>query len=325
MKAATYKRYGGPEVIEIVDLPKPVPGNGEILIRVRATTVTSGDWRVRSLDLPAGFGLFARPAFGLAGPRQPVLGSEASGIVEAVGPGVTRFAPGNAVFAFRDLKMGCHAEYVTMPAEGAVETKPAKLSFEEAAALSFGGCTALAFLRKAAVKAGDAVLVVGASGGVGSAAVQLARHFGAEVTGVTSARNADLVRSLGATRTVDYATQDFARDGSTYDVILDTTGTAPYRRASNALRDGGRLALVLASLADLATAPWYNWRTKHRIIAGPTGGGRAELKDLADMAQAGAYRPLIDAVYPFERIADAHRHVDTGRKRGNVVVSVADT
>jgi NADPH:quinone reductase-like Zn-dependent oxidoreductase len=253
MKAATYSRYGGPEVIVFSEVPKPVPAQGEILVRIHATTVTSADWRARSLIMPRGFGPFARPVFGFSGPRQPILGSEMSGVVESVGAGVTRFSPGDAVVAFPDFSMGCHAEYRTMKADGPVAGKPKGLSFEDAAALFFGGTTALTFLRKANVRSGDRVLVVGASGAVGSAAVQLARHFGAEVTGVTSAKNAELVRSIGAKRTIDYAREDFATAGQAWDIILDAAGTAPYRRSRTALAAGGRLAIVLGSLGDLLT------------------------------------------------------------------------
>src|SRR5687767_10322841 len=197
MKAYTYRRYGGPEVVELVDVPKPVPKDKEVLIQIHATTVTSGDWRVRTLNMPKGFGPIARLAIGITRPRQPIMGTELAGIVEAIGKDVTKFRPGDEVFGFPGEAMRCHAQYRVMAEDGALAVRPANLSFEEAPSLCFGGSTALHFLRKAAVKAGDEVLVIGAWGGVGTAMVQLAGHAGAEVTGVTSRANFDLVMSLG--------------------------------------------------------------------------------------------------------------------------------
>ena len=320
MKAIVYDRYGSPDVLRMEEVPTPSPENGEVLIRIHATTVSSGDWRLRSLDMPAGFGLIARPVFGLSGPRQRILGSEFSGTVASVGAGVSRFRAGDAVFGFAGVKLGCHAEYRCMPENGGLALKPGNLEFDEAAALCFGGTTALDFFQRAKLRAGEKVLVNGASGAVGTAAVQLARHAGAEVTGVCSATNAELVRSLGATHAIDYAREDFTRNGETYDVILDAAGTAPYSRSRVALKDGGRLLLVLAGLGGLLAAPWVSMTTRHRVIAGPAAERPADVQALADLAAAGAFKPVIDRRYTFDQFADAHRRVDSGRKRGNVVV-----
>jgi NADPH:quinone reductase-like Zn-dependent oxidoreductase len=322
MKAAVYERYGSPDVLEVKEVPAPTPKDDEILIRVHATTVTTGDWRARSLELPAGFGWLGRLVFGVFGPRQPVLGTELSGEVVAIGRRVTRFAVGDQVFAFPGAKMGCHAEYRSLSQAAAIAPKPANLSHEEAAALSFGGTTALGFLRRAKLQPGERVLVVGASGGVGTAAVQLAKHFGAEVTGVCSTANVELVRSLGADHVIDYTQADFTRTGQTWDVILDTTGTAPYSRCKGSLRDGGRLLLVLGGLSDLLLAPWVSLTTRKRVSAGPVSGNADDLRFLARLAEAGELRPVIDRRYPFEQIVQAHRHVDTGHKRGNVVMTL---
>lgn len=201
MKAMTYRRYGGPDVVTLANVPKPTPKPSEVLIRILATTVTSADWRARSLRMPGGFGLFGRLAFGLLRPRQPILGTELAGIIDSVGPAVKRFRPGDEVIAFAGGRFGCHAEYRAMAEDGMIALKPANLSFEEAASLSFGAMNALPFLRdKARIGRGDHVLVVGASGAVGTAAVQIAKHFGAEVTGVTSTGNIALVQSIGADR-----------------------------------------------------------------------------------------------------------------------------
>src|SRR6185503_5275455 len=227
MKAFICTKYGSPEVLELREVQKPVPKNDEILIKVHATTVSSGDWRVRSRELPRGFGLIGRLVLGLRRPRQPILGTELAGEVEAVGKDVRAFKPGDAVFAFSGAKMGCHAEYKVVRQDSPIAPKPPNLTYDEAATLSFGNMTALDFLRRANLRPGEAVLVNGASGAVGVAAVQLAKHFGAHVTAVCSRGNHDLVRSLGADEMIDHTTQDFAANAKTYDVIVDTAGTAP--------------------------------------------------------------------------------------------------
>ncbi|MBR9989324.1 MAG: NAD(P)-dependent alcohol dehydrogenase [Gemmatimonadetes bacterium] len=322
MKAVFATAYGSPDVLEIRDVPKPVPKENEILIRVRATTVTSGDWRIRTMNVPTGFGVMSRLALGVSGPRQPILGTELAGEVESMGDAVTGFSAGDEVFAFSGAGGGCHAEYRTMPADGAVALKPANLTFEEAAAISFGGTTALVFLRRAGIRRGDRVLVVGASGGVGTAAIQLARHFGAEVTGVCSTANVPMVRSLSADA-IDYTQEDFSDRAERYDIIMDTTGTVGFGRARASLKDSGRLLVVAGGLPDMLQIPWAALTTRMRIIAGPTSGNAEDLRFLAALAEAGEYRPVIDRSYPLDRIADAHRYVDLGRKKGNVVISVA--
>lgn len=322
MKAAVYERYGAPEVLALKDVPTPTPGPHEVLVEIHATTVNSGDWRVRSLQLPPGFGVFGRLAFGLLRPRKPVLGTELAGKVVAIGERVTRFAVGDAVFAFPGAAMGCHAEYRCIPEDGPIVLKPKNLSYDEAAALSFGGTTALSFLRRAEVKPGERVLVVGASGCVGSAAVQLAKHLGAEVTGVCSTANVPLVRSLGADHVIDYTKRDFTQTGELYDVILDATGTAGWSRSKRSLRDGGRLLGVLGGLWDLIQAPFVSLTTSKKVIAGPVLERVEDLRELARLAESGVYRPVIDRRYPFTDVIEAHRYVDTGRKRGSVVMTL---
>ena len=322
MKAAIYERYGHPEVVEIREVPTPAPAAGEVLIRVRASTVSSGDWRARSLEMPPGFGPFGRLVFGISRPRQPILGTELAGTVEAIGDNVTSFNVGDEVFAFADAKMGSHAEFRSMADDGLVAPKPKNLSFEQAAALSFGGMTMLKFFRRAALARGQKVLVNGASGSVGSAAVQLARYFGAEVTGVCSTANVELVRGIGAHHVIDYTTTDFAANGKTYDVIVDTVGNAGYSRVKQSLAQGGRLLAVLSGFADLLLAPIAGKSRGHRVIAGPSTSRATDLRQLAAIAEEGAFKPVIDQTYPFERIVEAHRRVETGRKRGSVVVTM---
>jgi NADPH:quinone reductase-like Zn-dependent oxidoreductase len=320
MKAIVYERYGSPDVLELKEIEKPSPKSDELLIKVRATTVTSGDWRARSLEMPPGFGLMGRLFFGISKPRQPILGTELAGDVEAVGSEVKAFKVGDPVFAFSGASMGCHAEYKCVKEGSAVARKPANLSYEEAAALSFGGTTALDFFRRGKLTSGEKVLVNGASGCVGSACVQLAKHFGADVAGVCSTTNVELVRSLGARHVIDYTQEDFTKNGETYDVIVDTVGTAPFSRCEHSLNEGGRLLQVLGGLGDLLQAPWVSLTSKKKVIAGPAAERAEDLRLLANLAESGEFKPVIDVRYPFERMADAHRRVDTGHKRGNVVV-----
>ncbi|NCJ08756.1 zinc-binding dehydrogenase [Synechococcales cyanobacterium C] len=321
MKAVVYTKYGAPDVLQIKEVAKPTPKDNEVLIKIHATTVTSGDWRVRSLQMPVGFGLMARPIFGLFRPRQPILGTELAGVIEAVGKDVQKFKIGDPVFAFSGAAMGCYAEYKCMPAEGAVLPKPSNLTDEEAAALSFGGTTALDFLKRANIQKGETVLVNGASGGVGTAVVQLAKYFGADVTGVCSTANLELVRSLGADHVIDYTKADFTKNEKTYDIIIDVVGTAPFSRSKDSLNAGGRLLLILSGLPGLLLAPWVSMTHNKTVIAGPAAERVEDLRFLATLAESGEFKPVIDRCYPLEQIVEAHRYVDTGRKRGNVIIT----
>lgn len=322
MKAFIYKRYGPPEVLEMSDVPKPIPRDHELLIRVRAATVSAADWRVRSLQMPPGFGFLGRLVLGIRVPRQPILGTELAGDVEAVGKAVTSFKVGDQVFAFPGGGMGAYVEYKCMPANGAVAIKPSNLSHEQAAALSFGGSTMLDFFRRGALRSGERVLVNGASGAVGTAAVQLAKHFGAHVTGVCSTANLHLVRSIGADLVIDYTKHDFAKSGERYDVIVDTVGTAPFARSGTSLSSGGRLLLVLASLPELLRAPWHTMTSGKIVVAGPAAERNEYLHQLAELAASGNFLPVIDRCYSFEQMVAAHRYVDQGHKRGNVVITL---
>lgn len=323
MKACVYEKYGAPEVVQIREVATPAPADNEVLIQVRATTISSGDWRSRSLQMPAGFGPLARLFLGVSKPRQPILGSELAGDIVAIGNEVRRFKPGDAVLAFSGARMGCHAQYKCMPQDGAVVLKPPNLSYAQAAALSFGGTTALDFFRRAKLQRGETVLVNGASGAVGSAAVQLARHYGAEVTGVCSGANVALVESLGAAQVIDYTREDFMLSGKTYDVIVDTAGTAPWARSQRALKPGGRLLLVLGSLADMLRAPWLALTGNKKIIAGPAAERAEDVRLLAALAEAGTFKPVIDRCFAFEQMVEAHRYVDAGHKRGSVVITLS--
>jgi len=319
MKAALYHRYGPPDVVAIEDIPRPAIKPDEVLIRVHATTVSSGDWRLRSLSLPRGMKLIGRLAFGIKAPRQKVLGTDLAGVIAETGAKVSRWKVGDTVIAFPNTRMGAHAEYVAMPADGIIARKPAKLSFAEAAAIPFGGLTALDFLQgKAKLQAGEKVLIVGASGATGSAAVQLARHLGAHVTGVCSGGNAELVLGLGAERVIDYRQQDFTTERTRYDMIVDTTATAPWKKVRHMLTSRGRLVVISGGLGDMLRS-----LVNRRMIGGVSNGSIERLNTLLSLVETGAFFPLIDRVYPFDHIVNAHAHVDSGRKKGAVVLSLS--
>jgi NADPH:quinone reductase-like Zn-dependent oxidoreductase len=306
VRAVICTRYGPPEVLVIGELATPVPRKNEVRIRVRATAVTSSDCYVRGLRLSPVYRMMARLALGWNGPRQPVLGMVLSGVVDAVGPDVRSCAVGDRVFGFNKSLFGTYAQYVCWPEDGLVGMRPANLTDEEAAAIPYGGLIALSYLRKADVRAGQRVLVFGASGAVGTSAVQLAKHLGAEVTGVCSTANVELVASLGATRVVDYTVEDFAEGTERYDLIFDAVGK---RKSATALRRGRRVLVpggVCISVDD-----------------GSPKLRREDLVLLGELAARGEIRPVIDRTYDLDDIVDAHKYVDKGHKRGNVIVSVA--
>lgn len=309
MKAIVYNRYGPPEVLRQVELPTPAPMDNEVRVRVRATTVTVGDTRMRRFAVPRGQWLFARLYLGVWRPRRKVLGMELAGDVDAVGQAVTRFRVGDPVFASTfAVDFGGYAEYKCFPEDGLVARKPDNLSYEAAAAAVGGGMTALRCLMKGNIRPGQRVLIYGASGAVGTNAVQLARnHFGAEVTAVCSGANAALVRSLGAGQVIDYTCEDFSQSGVTYDVIFDAVAKYPPARAKKALKENGVYLNV----------------HKHSDADSKRDVGLEELLVLRKFIEAGLVRPVIDRCYSFEEIVEAHRYVDQGHKRGNVAIRVA--
>lgn len=322
MKAVVVERYGAPEVLKFQEIATPEPQADEVLIRIHATTVTSADCRVRGARTPLGFGLMMRLVFGIFKPRQPILGSEFAGVVESVGKDARKFKAGDHVIGFCGVGMGCHAEYKCMPENGAVVLKPAYLDFGEAAALCFGGTTALDFLRRAKLRNGEKVLVIGASGAVGTAAVQLARYFGADVTAVCSTANVELVSHLGANYVIDYIQEDFTQNGETYDVIVDTVGNASFLQCEHSLKEGGRLLLLAASLPEMLWISWAAPISSKRIIVGPAAERTEDVCFLVKLTEAGHFKPVIGRCYPLEQIAEAHRYVDTGHKVGNAVISI---
>lgn len=316
-------RYGPPSVLAWARRAIPQPGPDELLVRVLTTTVNSGDWRVRALALPPGFGPLGRLALGLRRPRQAVLGTEFAGSVEAVGARVTRYRPGDLVFGFPGARMGCHAEYLRIAADGPVAAVPPKLSLEQAAALCFGGSTMLDFYRRAALRAGERVLVVGASGTVGTAAVQLAHSRGAHVTAVASGARCALLRGLGVHETIDYAQEDFLAHIGTYDVVVDCVGATPPASMLQVLAPAGRLLLLAAGLPDLLRAPWLGRGRGLRVIAGPVKERASDVRELADLAAQGRFLPVIDRVLPWTSFREAHALVEQRHKAGSIVLRVA--
>lgn len=324
MRAYICTGYGEPEVLRIANVAKPVPKDDEILVKICATTVTSGDIRVRSMNVPPGLGLIARLALGINAPRQPILGTEMAGIVEAVGRNVTRFAIGDEVFAFPGGKMGCYAEFRCISEDGVVAKKPANLTFSEAAGLCFGGSTALHFLRQAKIRSGDSLLIIGASGGVGTALVQLAAQHGGIVTAVTSNANLDLVQSLGAQVAIDYTAQDISRLDARFDIIMDVVGTTSFNACKHLLADNGRFGAIAGGLTDMLSVLWVPLFSSKRVIAGPAEERVDDILQIAELAENGALKPVVDRVFLFEQMVAAHAYVDTGRKKGSVVITVAD-
>lgn len=321
MRAALATAYGSPDVMQVGEVPQPVPAEREILIKVMAAAVNSGDWRIRSLDVPRGFRLMVRLGFGWSKPRQPILGWECAGVVQAVGAKVSNFRVGEDVITFPNGPRGCHAEYMTVGADKPVIRKPAVLSWEEAGAFCFGGLTALNFLRRGGVAAGKRVLIVGASGSVGSAAVQIAKAAGSHVTGVCSAANRDLVLGLGADAVIDYQAEDYAARGERWDIIMDNVGGEHFGRAKSSLTPDGRLLAVVVDLPQMLRAMTSRW-ARRRIVFGDAGGSLADLEDLVRLAETGKYRPVLDSVYDLADVRAAHRRVDSGRKRGSVVLRI---
>jgi NADPH:quinone reductase-like Zn-dependent oxidoreductase len=322
MLASVSRRYGPPDVVTVADVPRPEPRDDEILVRVRAAAVGVVDGLARR-----GSPWYARAHFGPLRPRFPVLGCDFAGDVAAAGPSVSRFGVGEAVFGTIAPRFGAHAEYVCLPEHGAVAAKPSRVSYAEAAALV--DATALCFLRdKAGLRAGQAVLVNGASGAVGSSAVQLAVHFGASVTGVCSGPHVRLVRKLGASSVIDYTRTDFTRAGGRYDVIFDVAGTSSFVRCRRVLSPGGVYLTTAPSPAIFAQMPWTaRFGSRRAVIAftglRPASEKQRDLLVISGLAEASALVPVVGARYPLDRIADAYRHVDAGHKKGTIVVTMS--
>jgi NADPH:quinone reductase-like Zn-dependent oxidoreductase len=330
MKAMVSIEYGTPEVLQFKEVAKPTPKDNEVLIRVRATSVTFGDLMARNFKAVSPrefnmlflFWLLAKLSFGLRKPNITILGSELAGDIEAVGKDVKRFKKGDPVFGYPGPSFGAYAEYLCMPEDGVLAIKPVNMTYEEAAVVPYGAIMALYLLRKANIQPGQRILINGASGGIGSAAVQIAKHFGAEVTGVCGTARVEFVKSLGADRVIDYTQEDFTQNGETYDLIFDVLGKGSFSRVKHSLKPNGILLFASFKMKQLIQMLWTSWIGGRKVICALAPGSLEDLHSVKELIEAGKIKAIIDRCYPLEQAAEAHRYVEAGQKRGNVVIAV---
>jgi NADPH:quinone reductase-like Zn-dependent oxidoreductase len=304
-------------VLQLKALEKPVPKDNEILVRIFATAVNSADWRLRKAE-PWAVRLF----FGLTKPKKHVLGGVLSGEVEVIGKNVTQFKTGDQVFGSTGMSFGAYAEYVCLAEDGILSIKPNNISHVEAATIPFGGTTALQFLKKANIKAGQKVLIYGASGAVGTAAVQLARYFGAVVTGVCSTSNIELVRSLGAESVIDYTKEDFTMNGETYDVIFETVDKLSFSKCTRSLKKQGTLVLGASGFSKMLQGLWSSMTSNKKLVSGMIRQKADDLIFLKELVENGNFKPVVDRSYALEKIVEAHTYVESGHKKGNVAITL---
>ena len=325
MKAIVWTKYGSADALQLKEVEKPVPKDHEVLIRIYATTVTAGDCELRSLGRksPIWLRVPMRLYLGLRKPKRiTILGQELAGQIESVGKNVTRFRKGDQVCAWTGLRLGAYAEYTCLPEAGVMAAKPSNMTYEEAAALPVGGLEAVHLLRKSSIQSGQKVLINGAGGSIGTFGIQLARYFGADVTGVDSAEKLDLLRSLGAGHVIDYTREDFTKSGETYDVILDVIGKSSFSGSVRLLKQNGRYILGNPGLSQVVRGRWTRMGGGRKVIFREAGPGIQDLVFLKELVEARQIRTVIDRRYPLEQIADAHRYVEAGHKKGNVVITV---
>jgi|SRR5271157_2818266 len=323
MKAIIWTKYGSPDGLQLEEVAEPTPKDHEVLIRVHATTVTTGDCEMRGLKFPIAFRLPLRIYNGFRKPKRiTILGQELAGEIESVGKDVKLFKKGDQVFGATGLGFGAYAEYKCLPEDGVLVIKPANSTYEEAAAVPTGGLEALHFLKKGNIQSGQKVLIIGAGGSIGTFALQLARNFGAEVTGVDRAGKLDLLRSLGADQVIDYTQEDFTRSTKTYDVIFDVMGKSSFSGSVRSLKQNGRYLLGNPGLSQMLRGRWTSMRSSKKVITGAAIQKTEDLLFLKELIEAGEINSVIDRRYPLEQMAEAHRYVDTGEKKGNVVITV---
>lgn len=306
----------------MAEVEKPTPKDNEVLIRIYVATVTAGDCEIRRFEMPAWLWLLARIGFGIRGPRKKILGQELAGEIEETGKDVKRFRKGDQVFARTGFDLGAYAEYICLSEKGVLAKKPTNMTYEEAAAVPLGGIEALHFLTKGNIQSGEKVLINGASGSIGTVAVQFAKYLGAEVTGVCSTRNLAMVRSIGADHVIDYTQKDFTKSDETYDVIFDVVGTSPYSSSLNSLNGNGRYLLANPGLAQMVRGRWTSLRSSKKVITGTATGKPEDLVFIKELVEAGKIKVMIDKYYPLEKTAEAHEYVERGHKRGNVILII---
>ncbi len=327
MKAIVWTKYGPPDVLQIKEVEKPTPKENEVLIRIHATTVTAGDCEMRSLKFPIYLSLPMRLWLGFRKPRSNTIpGTELSGEIEAVGKDVKQLKVGDQVFGSAGMGFGANAEYICLPEEpgemaGGVAIKPATMTYEEAATVPFGGRDALHFLRKGIIQSGQKILINGAGGSIGTFAVQLAKHYGAEVTAVDSTEKLDMLRSLGADHVVDYTQEDFSERGEIYDVIFDVIGKMSFSRSKKSIKQNGTYLLANPG-SQMVEGLWTRMTSSKKVVMETASGTIEDLIFLRELIEVGKIKSIIDRRYPLAQIAEAHRYVETGRKKGNVVITV---
>ncbi len=330
MKAIVYTEFGAPDVLHLEDVQKPTPKENEVLVRVRATPVSYGDLTARNFKnisasefhMPLPLLLPARLYFGLSKPKINILGSEFSGEVEAAGRQVRRFKAGDQVMGYLGQRMGAYAEYVCMPADGSLALKPANMSYAEAAAVPYGAIMATSLLRRANLQPGSKVLINGASGGIGSAAVQLVQNYGAQVTGVCGTPRLAFVKSLGADQVIDYTKEDFTQNGERYDLIFDILGKSTYSRCKNSLKPGGIYLLASFKMKAVFQMFWTKIAGSHKVICAMASEKAEDLVFIKELIEAGKFKTIIDRCYPLEQAAEAHRYAESGRKQGHVIITL---
>lgn len=323
MKAVITTRYGAPEVLEIQEVPKPVPKEHQVLIKLHASTVTAGDCELRSYSLPLLFGIPLRPFFGLFKPRIKILGQEVAGEIEAVGNDVTKFKPGDKVFGPTNFMMGGYAQFVCMSEKAMLTVKPDHITYQEAATIPVGWLNALHFLRKANIKRGEKVLINGAGGSIGTMGVQLAKYYGAHVTAVDSLQKLEMLKSIGADEVMDYATDDFTQNLNEYDVILEVPGKAPFWRSIRSLKPNGKFLATNPSLTSLFGGILVKLVGSKRVINGLASEETADLDMCVKLMKEGEIKSIIDREYPLDKIVEAHNYVDQGHKKGCLVISIS--
>lgn len=319
MKAIVCMEYGEPDVLQLKEVDKPIPKDNEILVRILATAVNAADWRLRKAD-PWAVRLF----FGLTKPKRPILGGVLSGEVEALGKNVTRFKVGDQVFGATGMSFGAYAAYICLSQDGILSIKPNNISHIEAGTIPFGGTTALHFIRKANIKDGQKVLIYGASGAVGTAAVQLAKYFGAQVTAVCSTSNVEMVKSLGADNVIDYTKEDFTMTGETYDVIFETVNKLSFSNSIKSLKKQGTLILGASELPQMLQGMWSSITSNKKVLSGMISQKAADIIFLKELIEKGNFKPVVDRSYPLEKMIEAHKYVEQGHKKGNVAITLTE-